>query len=153
MAIGETPVTLVGTVYTEPESTRVGEHDVVSFWLLSKERRLDREQGAWVDGRKLVARVKCRRRLAAGVLASLRKGDPVIVTGRLYICGEGEGGETRPVPEVEASAVGPNLMRCVAPAQRGRRTPGAVMGGGTRPPSEPSAPNPLVGAAEPVAVG
>lgn len=155
MALGETPVTLVGTVYTEPESRRVGErgHELVSFWLRSNERRFDKEREEWVDGRYLTVRVKCWRRLAAGVQASLRKGDPVIVTGRLYTSSYEESGETRAIPEVEAWAVGPNLTLCVAPAQRTRPAPGIEGGGDTWQASEPSSRNPLVERAEPLPVG
>jgi len=119
MAVGETPVTVVGTVCSDLEVRQVGErrHEMVMFWLRSNERRYDRERETWVDGRHCLVRVKCWRRLAAGVRASVRRGDPVIVSGRLRTSGAGNGGQARAVPEVEALAVGPNLSRCVAPAQ------------------------------------
>lgn len=131
MAIGETPITLVGTVCSELAHRRVGEHELVNFWLRSTERRFDKEREAWVDGRHLLVRVTCWRRLAAGVRASLRKGDPVIVNGRLHTRKYDESGETRAVPEVEALAVGPNLMLCVAPAQRAGPAAGGEVGGDT----------------------
>lgn len=153
MAVGETPVTLIGTVYTELESRRVGEHHLVSFWLRSKERRFDKDRNAWVDGRHFTVRVKCWRRLAMAVLTSLRKGDPVIVNGRLYTSSYDESGETRAIPEVEALAVGPNLMRCVASVQRPRPGPGSTVGGDNWQASAPSVREPLIEVAEPVPVG
>ncbi|NKQ56802.1 single-stranded DNA-binding protein [Amycolatopsis sp. K13G38] len=153
MAAGETPVTLIGTVCSELEVRRVGErgHEMVSFWLRSNERRYDKARERWVDGRHFRVRVRCWRRLAAGVRVSVRKGDPVIVNGRLYMSGREQGREARAVPEVEALAVGPNLLRCVAPAQRaGVDEPGR--GGDARKASNPSERNMLVEAAEPVPI-
>lgn len=138
MAMGETPVTVVGTVLTEPEIRRAGaqRHELVTFWVRSNERRFDKVKEQWVDGRPLSVRVTCWRRLARGVHSSLRKGDPVIVSGRLY-CQFAESGQARVVPEVEASAIGPNLAFSVAPVRRdeyaGPETSGTA-GTGDRPP-------------------
>ncbi|KAA9160852.1 single-stranded DNA-binding protein [Amycolatopsis acidicola] len=111
MAIGETPVTLVGTVVSEVESLRVGaqRHELAMFWLRSDERRYDKGKGEWVEGRHLSIRVKCWRRLAEAVSFAIRKGDPVILSGRLYSNDRGEREQSRVVPEVEALAVGLNL--------------------------------------------
>jgi single-strand DNA-binding protein len=117
MAVGETTVTMVGTVAGELMRRTTKGHDVVSFWLKSSERRRDKESGEWVEGRHLSVRVTCWRKLAESVLTSLNKGDPVIVTGRMYTGEE----ESRAIPELEASAVGPNLNLCTAALQRTRR--------------------------------
>jgi single-strand DNA-binding protein len=121
MAVGETTVTMVGTVASELMRRTTKGHDVVSFWLKSSERRRDKESGEWVEGRHLSVRVTCWRKLAESVLTSLNKGDPVIVTGRMYTGEEESGGQPRAVPELEASAVGPNLNLCTAALQRTRR--------------------------------
>jgi single-strand DNA-binding protein len=121
MAVGETTVTLVGSVASELTRRTSNGHDVVSFWVRSTERRRDRHSGDWIDGRHLSVKVTCWRKLAEAVHCSLTQGDPVIVTGRLYTGGAGEGEQSRPVPELEASAVGPNLNRCTAVVQRVRR--------------------------------
>jgi single-strand DNA-binding protein len=117
MAVGETTVTMVGTVASELMRRSTKGHNVVSFWLKSSERRRDKESGEWVEGRHLSVRVTCWRKLAESVLTSLNKGDPVIVTGRMYTGEE----EARAIPELEASAVGPNLNLCTAALQRTRR--------------------------------
>jgi single-strand DNA-binding protein len=121
MAVGETTVTMVGNVVSELIRRTENGHDVVSFWLRSSERRRDKESGEWVDGRHLSVRVTCWRKLAESVLASLGKGDPVIVTGRMYSGGDAAGGQPLAIPELEASAVGPNLNRCTVTLQRLRR--------------------------------
>ncbi|HEV7973608.1 single-stranded DNA-binding protein [Amycolatopsis sp.] len=120
MAVGETTVTMVGTVASDLIRRTTKGHDVVSFWLRSTERRRDKETGTWVDGRQLSVRVTCWRKLAESVLTSLGKGDPVIVTGRMYT-GEDETGEPRSIPELEASAAGPNLNLCTATLRRTRK--------------------------------
>lgn len=122
MAIGETLVTMVGTVLSEVTTRTVRNgHQVVNFWLRSTERRRDRETQEWVDGRSLTVRVACWRRLGEGVVASLGKGDPVIVTGRLYTSEFVVDGQARATTELEAHAIGPNLNRCTAVVRRHTR--------------------------------
>jgi single-strand DNA-binding protein len=87
---------------------------VASFRVASNERRFDKETQSWVNGENLYASVTCWRKLALGVTASLTKGDPVMVTGRLFTRGYEVKGQTRSVTELEAFAVGPDPSRCVA---------------------------------------
>jgi single-strand DNA-binding protein len=155
MAVGETSVTMTGTVLSEVDFKRIGDegHELVTFLLRSNERRFDKAKREWVDGRHLTVRVKCWRRLALGVRSAVRKGDPVIVNGRLYT-NDFDDRRSRAVPEVEAVAVGPNLALCVAPVQRGKRAePGAEAGCGAWQASDSPGGKPLVEAAEPVPVG
>jgi single-strand DNA-binding protein len=121
MAMGETWVTMIGNLTSEPvhHPERVNGHDVVSFGLRSIERRYDKERGEWGDGRQLAVRVTCWRKLAMSVYSCLGKGDPVIVSGRL------RGAETAEeipaplgLPELEAFSIGPNLARCSAEIKR-----------------------------------
>lgn len=122
MALNETTVTVIGTILGDVVLSRDGGDDVVAFWLRSTERRFDKTSRTYVDGRRLSVRVKCKRRLAAGVQSALHRGDPVIVTGRLSTCEHlGGNGEALAVPEVEAFAVGPNLAACAAVVHRARR--------------------------------
>ncbi|QWF83453.1 Single-stranded DNA-binding protein [Amycolatopsis sp. CA-230715] len=122
MAVGETPITVVGNVLSElTRRTVPSGHEVVSFWLRSNERRYDKETNDWVDGRQLTVKVTCWRKLAIGAFASIGKGDPVVVTGRLSTSEYAADGQTRSIPEVEASAVGPNLARCTATVRRNSR--------------------------------
>ncbi|ASR35011.1 single-stranded DNA-binding protein [Prauserella marina] len=119
MAIGETTVTVVGNVSSElARRTTSGGDDVLSFWLRSNERRFDKDEGRWCDGRQLSLKVTCWRRMAATVGASLAKGDPVIVTGRLSTNRFEAEGQQRSIPELEATAIGPNLSWCTASVRR-----------------------------------
>jgi single-strand DNA-binding protein len=92
------------------------------FRVGSTERRFNAEQGEWVDGDRLFLSVVCWRKLADGVVASLGKGDPVIVSGKLVTRDFEVDGKRRSVVEVDASAVGPDLNRCVADTRRNTST-------------------------------
>ncbi|HET6502842.1 MAG TPA: single-stranded DNA-binding protein [Amycolatopsis sp.] len=121
MTIGETPVTVLGTVISEVTLKRVGEHghELTAFLVRANERKFDKQRGEWQDHRHFSIRVKCWRKLAVTAQAVLRRGDPVIVTGRLFVAEfETSEGQSRLVPEVEAWAVGPNLMLCTATVER-----------------------------------
>jgi single-strand DNA-binding protein len=56
-----------------------------TFRLASNQRHLDRTTGAWVDGHTNWYTIEAFRALATNALASLRKGDRVIVTGSLAV--------------------------------------------------------------------
>jgi single-strand DNA-binding protein len=89
--------------------------------VASNERRFDKEAGRWTDGDRLYLTVTCWRKLASNVLVSLGKGDPVMVTGRVYTRGFEVEGQKRSVTELEATAVGPDLSRCSVELVRVRR--------------------------------
>jgi len=119
----ETPVTVVGTLVSDVRLRRVGpeERPVLSFRVASNERRFDKATESWVDGESLYLSVNCRRTLAENA-ASLVKGDPVIVSGKLRTREwTNDQGERRSVVEMEASAVGPDLARCMATVRKLRR--------------------------------
>jgi single-strand DNA-binding protein len=115
----ETYLTVVGRVITDVQQRTVSTGDRVCwFRMASTERRYDKEQQRWVDGNELFIQVKCWRRLAESVPASLFKGDPVVVTGRLYVREYEMNGEQKSMIELEAQAIGPNLALCSAMVQR-----------------------------------
>jgi single-strand DNA-binding protein len=108
----DTNLVIVGNLLANPEWRRApGTGDpVVNFRVASTARRRDKETGEWVDGRSLRVRVTAWRRLADGVAASLRVGDPVIVFGRLYTSDwMDENGGKRVSYELEAYSVGHDL--------------------------------------------
>lgn len=119
----ETHGTVVGTVITSPiaRSNAAGE-EFLSFRMASTVRRRNATTGEWRDGSTLYLTVTCRRRLMAGVVQSIGKGDPVIVTGELrtteYTTRDGI---ARSSLELSATAVGPDLSRCTAVVERERR--------------------------------
>lgn len=126
--INDAQVTFCGYVATDPifRKTETG----ISFAKLRiafTERKRDRETGEWSDGPTTFMGVQCWRTLAENVSRSLRKGEPVMVRGRLFTryFKDGEG-EERSVMEVEASAVGHDLARGVSTFSRTRNAPGAT---------------------------
>jgi single-strand DNA-binding protein len=121
----QTPVTVVGTLVSDMRPRRVGPDGtlVLNFRVACTERRLDKTTESWVDGESLYLAVNCWRRLAENA-ASLVKGDPVIVSGKLRTREwTTEQGERRSIVELEASAIGPDLARCAATVRKQRREP------------------------------
>lgn len=82
----DTFVTIVGNVLHDPVWRRTTNSGVLvtTFKIASTSRRLNRETGQWVDGNSLRVRVNCWRGLASNVKNSVTRGDPLIVTGRLF---------------------------------------------------------------------
>jgi len=114
--VNETMVTVTGNVAGDVITKRVGsnqEHLLVTFRVASSERRYDKATESWVDGDRVTALVNCWRRLADGARL-LVKGDPVVVTGRLSVREYEVEGVRRYMTEINATAVGPDLARCVA---------------------------------------
>jgi single-strand DNA-binding protein len=119
----ETPVTVVGTLVSDMRPRRVGPDGtlVLNFRVACNERRFDSASESWVDGESLYLSASCWRRLAENA-ASLVKGDPVIVRGKLRTREwTTDQGERRSVVELEATAIGPDLARCTATVHKQRR--------------------------------
>lgn len=112
----QTNVTVVGHVATEPRlrETATGAK-VTSFRLATNERRFDRSLKEWRDGATMFFSVSCWRGLAENVLSSVKKGQPVIVEGRLHTSSyDDKDGATRTVLEIDAAALGHDLARGVS---------------------------------------
>lgn len=109
--MNETLVTVTGHVATDPAVRQtVDGLTVASFRVASTPRRYDGD--AWKDGPSLFASVHCWRALGQNVAEYLRKGDPVIVTGRLSLSTwDGRDGQQRTTLDIDATAVGPDLSR------------------------------------------
>lgn len=83
---------------------------IATFRLASTPRRFDRERQTWVDGETNWYSVACFRSLAQNVRATLGKGDPVVVTGRLKIRRwENEHGQRGTAVDIDADGVGYDL--------------------------------------------
>jgi single-strand DNA-binding protein len=95
--------------------------------MASTRRWFDRERGTWVDGRTEWFTVKAWRGAARNVAESLRKGDPVLVHGRLstdeWSTAEGE---PRTSLVLDAIAIGPDLAYGTARYARTVHPSGAV---------------------------
>jgi single-strand DNA-binding protein len=120
--MNETMISISGNVATDLRFVRSERGtSLVSFRLASTPRRYDRSQGGWVDGRTTYVTVVCWRSLAENVAASVHKGDPVVVIGRLRVEAWERDGRTGTTVEVEAQAVGHDLMRGTSAFRRSRR--------------------------------
>ena len=110
--MNDTYITIVGNVVDDPRSrTTGGGVPVASFRIASTSRRFNRETGAWEDNERLFATVTCWRAMAQNVAASLRKGQPVVATGRFYSREYTKDEVTRMSYELDAVAVGHDLAR------------------------------------------
>jgi single-strand DNA-binding protein len=108
---GETVITVVGNLTDDPELrfTPSGAA-VANFTVASTPRTFDKESQEWRDGDALFLRCSAWRQAAENIAESLRRGDRVIVQGRLrqrsYETAEGE---KRTVYEMEADEVGASV--------------------------------------------
>ena len=122
MFLNEAQISLTGYVATQPVTRTVKSGATnMSMRVAWTPRRQDRVTGEWVDGNTSYVTVICWRKLAANAGLCVRKGDPVIVKGRLSIrTYEDKQGVQRTAVEVEANSVGHDLSRGVALFQRVR---------------------------------
>lgn len=134
---GEPTLTIVGNLTADPEVryTQQGT-PVASFNVASTPRTFNRQSQAWEDGETLFMRCNVWREAAENVGGSLRKGQRVIVVGRLvprsYTARDGS--ERRTV-EMQVDEVGPSLryaraqVQAAAPGGRRQEEPAASPSG------------------------
>lgn len=117
--MNDTIMTIVGNVVDTPKLRRTKSgHFVANLRVASTPRRFDRETNAWVDCRTLFVTVTCWRAMGENVAQSLRKGQPVIVTGRYYQREYEQNEVLRTAYELEATAIGHDLSRGVSDFER-----------------------------------
>jgi single-strand DNA-binding protein len=103
-------ITITGNVAADPELRRIGGGvSVVSFRVGSTSRRYDKSAGAWVDGETNWYSVSAFRGLGEHAYQSLRKGHPVIVSGRLTLRTWESGGTKNTSADIEAETIGHDL--------------------------------------------
>lgn len=124
--INDANIDLTGFVASEPSFKRLATGtSTAKLRVAYTERRLNRETGEWGDGPTSFVTVLCWRSLADNVAMCLRKGEPVLVRGRLRVREyEGKDGSRGTETEIDASSVGHDLNRGVAHFSRTRRAPG-----------------------------
>ncbi|PYY34516.1 single-stranded DNA-binding protein [Curtobacterium sp. MCJR17_055] len=103
-------ITVCGIIATEPRHlvTETGVA-ITSMRLASPSRRWDRRTSSWVNGPTNWYTVTAFRSLAANVHKSVKKGDRIVVTGRVRIRNwerDGRGGTS---VEIDADALGHDL--------------------------------------------
>jgi single-strand DNA-binding protein len=118
-----THVTLMGNVVDDVVLRHTNGGVVANFRMAAADRYPDKRTGQWTE-RTVFLRVSAWRELGENVAASLTKGQPVIVVGKLrqreY---DTKDGEHKSVVEVDASKIGHDLSRGVGTFVRNRRGP------------------------------
>jgi single-strand DNA-binding protein len=103
-------IALTGIVATTPRQLVTSSGLVItSFRLACRQRRFDRGQNSWVDADTNWYTVSTFRQLALNVERSVRKGEHVLVTGRLRIRDWENQDRAGTSVDVEADAVGHDL--------------------------------------------
>jgi single-strand DNA-binding protein len=103
-------VTLRGNVASEPRHVRFDDgNTLTSFRLASTARYFDRDRREWVDRETTYVSVICRKAMASNAASSVRKGHPVVVTGKLrerFWSSNGRSGQSL---EIDAVTLGHDL--------------------------------------------
>jgi single-strand DNA-binding protein len=103
-------IVLTGIVATTPRHlTTSSGVAITSFRLACRQRRFDRVRNIWVDADTNWYTVSSFRHLAQNVESSIKKGEHVIVTGRLRIRDWENQDRSGTSVEVEAEAIGHDL--------------------------------------------
>ncbi len=104
-------ITLTGLVATQPRAITTSEGlFITSFRLASTQRRFDRSKERWVDGETNWYTITAFRQLATNVASSIQKGDRVVATGKLRIRDWAAGDKVGTNIEVDAEAIGHDLL-------------------------------------------
>jgi single-strand DNA-binding protein len=141
----ESNLTITGNLTAEPKSD-VGPSGVMwaKIRVASTNRVFDKAENQWRDADTVFIDVKCWRRLAENVVATLQRGDRVLVSGRLrqreY---DDPQGVHRTVTEIEADSIGPDLSRCAARLVRSNSRPAAIEEAAEQEPAPEMAPDEL----------
>jgi single-strand DNA-binding protein len=119
---GDTTVTVIGNLTADPELrfTPSGA-GVANFTVASTPRTFT--NGEWKDGDPLFLRCNIWRQAAENVSESLRRGDRVIVVGRLKQRSfETREGEKRTVVELDVDEIGPSMRWATAKVNKASRS-------------------------------
>ena len=146
MSMNAASVTLVGRAAAHPQVSVGSTGDRVSFRVVATERYFDKALNDWVSGDEFGVTVVCWRTLGTAVLTTVRKGDPVIVSGRIATRRFEKNGTTQYFTEVKADFVGLDVAKAgssVHPQSDG--TPGRAREPSTIPAESESTSNSALG--------
>jgi len=120
----ETVMHVVGHVGTDVDHREVGNGTHLSqFRLATTPRHYDRAQRAYVDGVTNWLSVQCWRTLAVHVHESVKRGEPVLVVGKLKTQEWVKDGVRQSRFVLEATAIGHDLSRGVSTFTKRTRVP------------------------------
>ena len=102
-------ITITGNVATDPQHKLAGGVSITSFRVASSQGRYDRQSGAWIETGTNWFSVSTFRGLADHAFQSLRKGDRVLLTGRLKVRDWEAGDRKGTSVDIEADAIGHDL--------------------------------------------
>lgn len=121
-----TTISVVGTIATDPKLiTPASGVTFCSFRLASDERRYDREQQSWVSGDTNWFGVLAFRGLAGHAQESFKKGDRVIVSGKLRMRKWEKDERKGTSVEIDAEAIGHDVRWGVSRFEKRVGTNGA----------------------------
>jgi single-strand DNA-binding protein len=104
-------ITVTGNVATVPEHKLTqGGLSITTFRVGSTQRRFDRQSERWVDSGTNWYTISAYRGLADHAFRSLRKGDRVLLTGRLRVRQWDNGTKQGTAVEIDAEAIGHDLL-------------------------------------------
>lgn len=113
-------ITVTGIVGTEPRAVTTSEGlAITSFRLASTQRKFDKGQEKWVDGETNWYSITTFRQLATNAAVSVKKGERVLVTGKLRIRDWENAGKVGTNIEIDADALGHDLSWGTAAFSRG----------------------------------
>jgi single-strand DNA-binding protein len=105
-------ITVRGWLGADVVQRDAGGVPVASFRLACTPRRYNRRTDSWSDGETQWYTVSCWRGLAENCATSLRRGDPVVVHGRLQLRPYVNSNDVEVISlEIEAAHVGHDLSR------------------------------------------
>lgn len=127
---GETTITVVGNLTSEPELRFVASGaGVANFTIVSTPRTFDKQSNSWKDGDPLFLRCNIWRQSAEHVAESLTRGDRVIVQGRLRQRSyDTKSDEKRTVLELEVDEIGASLKFATVKVSKVERSGGSTGG-------------------------
>ncbi len=115
------PITITGNLVADPELT-IGESGTPHAKLrVAVNQRIQNPDGTWRDGEPVFHNVSAFRMLAENASTSLKKGDPVTVSGELEFRSYDKDGERREARRIIADTIGPDLRFGTATYQRSAR--------------------------------
>jgi len=103
-------ISITGLVATTPKYIVTGTGlSITTFRFASTQRKFDRETQKWIDGETNWYTVATFRQLATNVVASVQKGQRLVVTGRLRVRDWAVDDKRGTNVEIDAEAVGHDL--------------------------------------------